>query len=90
MSECSSNGFSAPEEGLPIDEVRRRGAKAQLKPIPTEYKGCLFRSRLEARWAVFLDSLAIEWHYEHDPYPLAPFGYQYLPDFYLPDLKRLS
>ena len=92
MSDYNSNGFSAPEEDtsstlldLPFNEARR-GAKGQLKPIPTTYAGCLFRSRLEARWAVFLDHLALEWHYEHEPFTLAPFGYQYLPDFYIPEL----
>ena len=28
----------------------------KLKPIQTEYNGYLFRSRLEARWAVFFDA----------------------------------
>lgn len=31
-----------------------------LKPIDTHYKGCRFRSRLEARWAVFFDHLLIK------------------------------
>jgi hypothetical protein len=29
--------------------------------IPTRYKGYHFRSRLEARWAVFFDALGIKW-----------------------------
>lgn len=29
----------------------------KIKAIETHYKGCLFRSRLEARWAVFLDRI---------------------------------
>jgi len=89
----SSNGGSSPEKApntippldLPFNEARR-GAKGQLKPIPTEYKGCLFRSLLEARWAVFLDDLAIEWRYEHQGFELSPFGEWYRPDFYLPEL----
>lgn len=35
-----------------------------IKPIETRYAGCRFRSRLEARWAVFFDALKIEWEYE--------------------------
>lgn len=35
-----------------------------ITPIPTRYAGCWFRSRLEARWAVFLDTLGIRWEYE--------------------------
>lgn len=50
-----------------------------IKAIETEYKGHLFRSRLEARWAVFFDALHIEWHYEEQGYEL-PSG-RYLPDF---------
>ncbi len=32
--------------------------------IETHYAGCRFRSRLEARWAVFFDAIGIEWQYE--------------------------
>lgn len=51
-------------------------------PIETRYKGYKFRSRLEARWAVFFDSAGIEWQYE--PEGFQSYGYSYLPDFYLP------
>lgn len=53
--------------------------------IETAYKGRLFRSRLEARWAVFYDALGIKWDYEPEGFNL-PSG-RYLPDFYLPDLE---
>ena len=53
-----------------------------LHAIETHYKGYRFRSRLEARWAVFLDALAITWAYEHEGYNLD--GVWYLPDFWLP------
>jgi hypothetical protein len=52
-----------------------------IQPIPTRYAGCHFRSRLEARWAVFFDHLAIRWEYEAQGYDL-PSG-PYLPDFRL-------
>ncbi len=32
--------------------------------IETYYKGKWFRSRLEAKWAVFMDELGIVWQYE--------------------------
>ena len=56
-----------------------------VKAIETRYAGCRFRSRLEARWAVFFDALGIEWNYE-------PQGFEtqhgrYLPDFWLPETK---
>lgn len=37
---------------------------SEIKPIQTRYKGYHFRSRLEARWAVFFDALGIAWKYE--------------------------
>lgn len=53
-----------------------------IKPIETYYKGYRFRSRLEARWAVFFEVAGIEYHYE--PEGLAAGGIGYLPDFFLP------
>lgn len=58
---------------------------ADLKPIETRYKGYRFRSRLEARWAVFFDALGIKWEYEKEGYDLGEAGW-YLPDFWLPKL----
>ena len=55
-----------------------------IKPIETEYNGYRFRSRLEARWAVFFDSLKIKYEYEQEGFQL-PNGKKYLPDFYLPE-----
>lgn len=54
----------------------------QLQPIETMYRGFRFRSRLEARWAVFLDAAEIPWQYEVEGYDLG--GVKYLPDFWLP------
>jgi len=70
----------------------------ELKPIETLYGSYRFRSRLEARWAVFFDVIGIEWRYEpegfdlmevkipHQPEYSDPSGKPlwYLPDFYLP------
>lgn len=53
-----------------------------IKAIETQYKGYRFRSRLEARWAVFFDTLGIEWEYEKEGFDLGALG-QYLPDFWL-------
>lgn len=54
-----------------------------IKAIETSYKGYRFRSRLEARWAVFFDALGLEWDYELEGFDLgAPHGY-YLPDFFI-------
>lgn len=50
-----------------------------IKPIPTRYAGYLFRSRLEARWAVFFQVLGLRWQYEVEGLDLD--GVHYLPDF---------
>lgn len=54
-----------------------------ISPIETSYKGNLFRSRLEARWAVFFDTLGFKYVYEPEGYDLS--GVWYLPDFWIPD-----
>lgn len=56
-----------------------------MKAIETHYKGYRFRSRLEARWAVFFDQLGIDWQYEPEGFEFND-GSRYLPDFYLPDM----
>lgn len=55
-----------------------------IKPIETEYNGYKFRSRLEARWAVFFDKAGIRYEYEPEGFETED-GTRYLPDFYLPD-----
>ena len=55
---------------------------SDAKPIPTEFDGIKFRSRLEARWAVAFKAGGIKYEYEYEGYQL-PEGW-YLPDFWLP------
>lgn len=63
-----------------------------IRAIETRYAGCRFRSRLEARWAVFFDHLDIAWEYEPQGYEVThritqtEGTFRYLPDFWLPDL----
>jgi hypothetical protein len=70
---------------------------SQIKAIETFYKGYHFRSRLEARWAVFFETLGIPWKYEVEGYETEVFDrmdmtthepisktVRYLPDFFLP------
>lgn len=56
---------------------------SRIKAIQTRYKGYRFRSRLEARWAVFFDALGITWEYEKEGFDFDGIDY-YLPDFWLP------
>ena len=51
----------------------------EIKAIETKYKGYRFRSRLEARWAVFFDALELDWEYEPQGFNID--GILYLPDF---------
>lgn len=50
-----------------------------IEAIQTRYAGCFFRSRLEARWAVFFDHLGIKWEYE--PQGVLVSNRLYLPEF---------
>lgn len=52
----------------------------------TNYNGQLFRSKTEARWAVFFDVLAVTYSYEPETITLST-GEKYLPDFYIQDFK---
>lgn len=51
--------------------------KYSIKNHPTLYKNILFRSRLEARWAAFLD--IIKWKWQYEPIDLQ----QWTPDFFV-------
>lgn len=55
----------------------------KVKAIETLYKGYKFRSRLEAKWAVYFDEIGLKWDYEIEGYEL-PNGDWYMPDFYIP------
>lgn len=53
-----------------------------MKAIPTEYGGCRFRSRLEARWAAFFD--LCKWCWTYEPFDLDG----WIPDFALHSVDR--
>jgi hypothetical protein len=59
---------------------------ANVKPIETVYNGYRFRSRLEARWAIYFDALGIKYEYEPEGYELGN-NERYLPDFWLPQVN---
>jgi hypothetical protein len=54
-----------------------------LRPIPTWVDGNWTRSRLEARWLLYLRECGIAYQYEMQGYRL-PDGTAYLPDIYVP------
>lgn len=56
-----------------------------MKAIRTLYGASLFRSRTEARWAIFFDACGIAYDYEHQGFHLSTGAY--LPDFWLPGFQ---
>lgn len=60
-----------------------------LQAIQTTYNGYRFRSRLEARWAIFFEVLGLDFHYEAEGYILRDNKW-YLPDFYFPTVKMFA
>jgi hypothetical protein len=68
---------------MDVEQTGQAGPPA-VTALETEYAGVMFRSRIEARWAVFLDEFGIIWEYEKEGLNLG--GTWYLPDFWLPQL----
>ena len=56
-----------------------------IQAIETTFNGYRFRSRLEARWAVFMSELGVNYEYEKEGFELAENSW-YLPDFWLPEM----
>lgn len=71
--------------GLDVMEGESKVEKT-IKPIETKYNGFRFRSRLEARWAIFFDMIGLKYEYEVEGFEMN--GIRYLPDFYIPSLDR--
>lgn len=56
-----------------------------IAALQTTYRGITYRSRTEARWAVFFDHMG--WRVNYEPEGVTIEGTRYLPDFYLPEFK---
>lgn len=63
-----------------MDTVRRG-----IRALPTLYEGIRYRSRLEARWAIFFRALGVFAQYEPEGFVLGRVWY--LPDFHIPHWK---
>jgi hypothetical protein len=87
--------YTRATQGARVCGVRAANVRGQtlgetmttITPIPTRYQGYLFRSRLEARWAVYFDAVGLRWVYEPEGFDLGN-GLAYLPDFWLPQVKH--
>lgn len=56
-----------------------------IRALSTRYAGVRFRSRAEARWALFFDAIGLSWQYEFDGFLIREGAY--LPDFWLPEVR---
>jgi len=54
----------------------------ETRVVPVRWGKHRFRSRAEARWAVFFDGIGVEFQYEPEQFELS-IGVCYTPDFYL-------
>lgn len=73
----------------PVCPIRQHGGGdflREIEAIPTPFGGINFRSRTEARWAVFFQALGLSFEYESRTVRLSD-GRSYLPDFFLADLN---
>lgn len=77
------------EVDVSMNPTRPTATTPIIKAIETRYAGCHFRSRLEARWAVFFDHLGIQWEYEPQGFA-GQYDTHYLPDFHLPHVRSGS
>lgn len=64
--------------------MTREESVRTIKALPTMYNGTIYRSRTEARWAVFFDKLFGHPVFFYEPQGYLVRGNGYLPDFLLP------
>jgi len=64
-------------------KAKKAKPKVHIEPKPTVYRGVKFRSRLEARWAVYFEFNPVIdfWKYEPKTLRLPERGWDYCPDF---------
>jgi len=75
-----------PARGSPRSPDPKEMPTRAFSSPDSRYEGTWFKSKLEARWAVFFDSFNMKWKYESRGFFLKKSNLYYLPDFYLPDL----
>lgn len=69
-----------------VGEMLFRSLSGAPQARPIEYHGWHFRSKLERRYAMYLDSVGEKWAYE--PLIYGPRGRRYLPDFQILSATR--
>jgi hypothetical protein len=76
------NGWERSGTESTLDEIN---SEALDECVKTHYNGHIFRSCLEARWAVFFDNYGIDYEYLLEEIVLNN-GNRYLPDFFIRSL----
>lgn len=75
------------EEDKPLNSTINKklpSAQNKMNAFETAYDDHRFRSRAEARWAVFFNAVGWQYEYEKESYDLR--GTWYSPDFFLPEI----
>jgi hypothetical protein len=57
-----------------------------IEAIETTYNHIVYRSRLEARWVIFWDTLNVKYEYEPRKFDFGEI--KYIPDFWLPEIEK--
>lgn len=79
--------FETQPSVVPRGRANGYTMQSPIKAIETVYSGCCFRSRLEARFAIYFEKMGYRYEYEKEGYQLGDLCY--LPDFYLPNYRIL-
>lgn len=90
---CRVHRWAFHQRPRPLRKGRTRKLESpkefRFATLEVKYKGHIFRSRLEARWAVAFDELGIRFWYEPMGYQLRS-GVWYLPDFYISQVNMYA
>ena len=84
QEETLKNEVIMPSESMSANHSGTESSgRRKIPSKKTRYDDVVFRSKLEAQWAVFMNSLKVNWEYEPKQYDLG--AVKYTPDFWLPD-----
>lgn len=86
---CLNSEFGAEHKLLsqmPITNFLQSIEGGKEMTLADKEKAYRFRSRLEARWAVFFNNIGLEYEYEMEGFDMEECSY--LPDFYIPSIDR--
>jgi hypothetical protein len=83
---ASGNGRTARTHAHAHAHEGGFGYQPGITAMPHTCMGVHFKSRLEARWAIFFQTAGIEWQYEPRRFRIESVRGVYTPDFFLPGM----